>query len=61
MIGKPGVLVPLVHRLEKSWARLNSNNKKTVMDEKDPGLGRAETRTFWTGGQRMQYLRGRGA
>lgn len=21
------------------------------MDEKDPGLGRAETRTFWTGGQ----------
>ena len=48
-----------VHGVAESWARLN--NKTTVMDKKDPGLGRAEKRTFWTGGHCMQCVRGRGA
>ena len=47
-----------VHGVAESWAQLN--NKTTVMDEKDPGLGRAEKRTFWTGRQCMQCVRGRG-
>ena len=50
-----------VHGVAKTWAQLNSNYTTTVMGEKDPGLGRAEKRTFWTGGQCMQRLRGRGA
>ena len=48
-----------VHGVTESWAPLN--NKTTVMDEKDPGLDRAEKRTFWTGGHCMQCVRGRGA
>ena len=58
MMRKTGVLQSMGLQ---TWAQLNSNYTTAVMGEKDPGLGRAEKRTFWTGGQCMQCLRGRGA